>query len=286
MLLSRWKPVCPECGYSLRGLAEPRCPECGVDFPPARTTFRRWAVRRVAWDRVKRGSALDAYLRTLAVILFLPWRAGRGLVVPDHWHRCVRWAVVHIAVAVFTCALLANGEHTLYWLVEQVSPSSFDPPHMDGPGDASAARVLAWFSQSLIAWAIAILFSVGLASLLSISLPGRHRAAKLGGVKWSLYLSSLFIVMLAAWYGYYVLNPPQAQATFPVTFTYTLPTPGPPAMLLAGAYGAWWAAGVAANPYNRVRTLRAFFGFALLYAGSWAIMAWVLFPAGVLDSVL
>ena len=157
---------------------------------------------------------------------------------------------------------------------------------MGFPSDASAARMLAWFSQSLMAWAIAILFPVGLASLLSITLPGRHRAAKLGGVKWSLYLSSLYIVMLAPWYGYYVLNPPQAQATLPVTFTYTLPTPGPPMMLLAAAYGAWWAAGMAANPYNRVRTLRAFFGFALLYAGSWAIMAWVLFPAGALDSVL
>ncbi len=146
--------------------------------------------------------------------------------------------------------------------------------------------MIVWFSQSLVAWAIAVTLPVGLASLLSFTIPGRHRAAKLGGVKWSLYLSSLYLVMLAAWYGYYVLNPPQAQATIPVTFTYTLPTPGPPGMMLAGAYGAWWAAGMAANPYNRVRTLRAFFGFALLYAGSWAIMAWVLFPAGALGSVL
>ena len=286
MRLSPWKPICPDCGYPVRGLATPRCPECGVDFPTTRTTFRRWAFRRVAWDRVERGSVLGAYLRTLAVILFLPWRAGRGLVLPDHWHRCVRWAVVHIALAVFTCALLANGDNTLDWLVEQVSPLSFDPPHMDLSNDAPAARVFAWFSQSLTAWAVVILFSVALGSLLSISLPGRHRAAKLGGVKWSLYLSSLFIVMLAAWYGYYVLNPPQAKAPFPTALFVTLPTPDPPAMLLAGAYGAWWAAGVAANPYNRVRTLGAFLGFALLYAGSWAIMAWVLFPAGALDSVL
>ena len=286
MRLSRWRPVCPDCGYSARGLPAPRCPECGIEFPTTCKTYRRWAFRRVAWDRVKRGSLLDAYLRTLAVVLFLPWRTACGLAVPDHWPRCVRWAVVHIAIAVFTCALFANGKQTLQWLVEQVSPSSFDPPHADFPGDAPAPRVVAWFSQSLTAWAIAITLPVGLASLLSFTIPGRHRAAKLGGVKWSLYLSSLYLVMLAAWYGYYALNPPQAQATFPVTFTYTLPTPSPPVMMLAGAYGAWWAAGMAANPYNRVRTLRAFFGFALLYAGSWAILAWVLFPAGALGSVL
>lgn len=286
MRLSPWKPICPDCGYPVRGLVAPRCPECGVDFPTARTTFRRWAVRRVAWDRVIRGPVLGAYLRTLAVILFLPWRAGRGLVLPDHWPRCVRWAVVHIVLAVFTCALLANGEHTLYWLVEQVSPNPFDPPHMDLQEDAPAARVLVWFGQSLTAWAIVIVFSVGLGSLLSIGLPGRHRAAKLSGVKWSLYLAPLFMVMVAGWYGYYVVNPVQPRATAPVTFTYELSTPLPPAVLLAGAYGVWWAAGMAANPYNRARTLGAFLGFALLYAGSWAIMAWVLFPAGALDSLL
>ncbi len=27
-------PLCPKCGYSLRGLPEPRCPECGTAFEP------------------------------------------------------------------------------------------------------------------------------------------------------------------------------------------------------------------------------------------------------------
>lgn len=147
-------------------------------------------------------------------------------------------------------------------------------------------RMIVWFSQTLLAWAIAVMFPVGLGVFLSIIMPRRHRAAKLGGVKWSLYLSSLYLVMLATWYGYYGLNPPQAQATIPVTFTYTLPTPDPAVMLMAGVYGAWWAAGMAANPYNRARGIRAFFGFALLYAGSWTIVASVLFPAGALDAVL
>ncbi len=286
MLLSSWRPVCPDCGYSIRGLAGARCPECGVEFPTTCKTYRRWAFRRIAWDRAKRGSVFLVYLRTLAVILFLPRRAARGLALPDHWPRCVRWAAVHLALVIFALALLASGENTLYWLVQQVSPSSFDPPHLDLPSDASAAWVAVWFGHSLTAWTVTILLPVGLASLLSISFPGRHHAAKLGGVKWSLYLSSLFIVMLAAWRCYCILNPMQVQVSFPFTFTLPVPRSTPPAMLFAGAYGAWWAVGMAANPYNRVRTVRAFFGFALLYAGSWAILAWVLFPAGPLDSVL
>ncbi len=189
-------------------------------------------------------------------------------------------------IITFACAMLANGQHYPRWLAEQIWPPSFDPPHVYMPGDAPATRMMAWLGQSLVAWAIVVMFPVGLGVFLSIIMPRRHRAAKLGGVKWSLYLSSLYIAMLAGWYGYYGVNPPQAQAMIPVTFTYTLPTPNPPIMLLAAAFGIWWAAGMAANPYNRVRTLRAFFGFALLYAGSWAIMAWVLFPAGPLDALL
>ena len=226
-----------------------------------------------------------AYVRTLAVMLFLPWRAARGLAVPDHWPRGVRWAVVHLVCATVACALLADGQHFPKWLAAQVWPPSFDPPHMYGSEDSPAGRMVVWFGQSLVAWAIAITLPVGLASTLSFAIPGRHRAAKLGGIKWSLYLSSLYLVVLAPWCGYFALNPPPARALW-TNITSTLPTPSPLAMMLAGAYGAWWAAGMAANPYNRVRTLRAFLGFAVLYAGAWAIMAWILFPAGALSSVL
>jgi hypothetical protein len=270
----------------VRGLTASRCPECGVDFPTDKKTFRRWAVRRVAWDRVKRGGTLDSYLRTLFVVLFTPWRAGRALVVPDHWSRCVRWTVVHLMIAVVACAVLAGDGHMFRWVLQQVSPSSFDPPHMEFAIDAPAGLMLVWFSQSLAAWSIAMFFTVGLGVVLSMCIPGRRRAAKLGGVKWSLYLASMFIVIIAAWYGYYSLNPPQGQSLFPTTFTYDLPAPGPSLVVLAGAYGLWWAAGMAANLYNRKRGFPAFLGFALLYAGSWAIIAGVLFPLGPLDVLL
>lgn len=233
-----------------------------------------------------RGSLPDAYLRTLAVIVFLPGRAARGLALPDRWHRCVRWAVVHVVLISLACALLANGQHFPRWLVEQVWPPSFDPPHMYSPGDAPPGRVLLWLSQSLAAWAVVVALPTAIASLLSVIVPGRHRAAKLGGVKWSLYLTSLSFVVLAGWYGYYALNPPRAVAGFPFAFTYTLPPPELPVLPLAGAYGLWWATGMASGPYNRFRGIRAFLGFGLLYATAWAVVTQVLFPVETLEALL
>ena len=64
MRVSRWRPVCPDCGYSLRGATSDRCPECGVPYPTTARTYRRWAVRRLPWDRLHRGSLLIAYFKS------------------------------------------------------------------------------------------------------------------------------------------------------------------------------------------------------------------------------
>lgn len=286
MRVSKWKPVCPECGYLLRGLREARCPECGVPFPTEIPTFRRWAVRRLPWDRAKRGSVLAAYLGTLAIILVLPWRGARGLAMPDHWRRALRWAGGHLAVGALACAMLANGQQFPRWLVYQAWPPSFDPPHLAMLDDAPAGRMTIWLAQSFVAWAIAIALPTAIGTALSFGVPGRHRAAKLGGIKWSLYLTSLCLVLLAGWYGYFALRPPQARAPFPMKFTYPLPPAELPAMLLDGLYGVWWAAGMAANPYNRVRGMRAFLHFTALYVVGWVIVTRVLFPVGALEALL
>ena len=50
-------PVCPACGYDLRGLTSDRCPECGL-------TIDRAAVSRIPWVHRARIGRFRAYWRT------------------------------------------------------------------------------------------------------------------------------------------------------------------------------------------------------------------------------
>ena len=282
---SRWRPECPECGYSLRGLKELRCPECGVGFPSNRRTFRRWAVRRLPWDRLPRGSPLAAYVRSLVSIVFLPARAARGLAVPDRWQRCGRWAAVHVLLAGFAAALLGSGQQYVRWVGHRIWPPTFQPPHLFAFTDPPLDRVILWAAQSFLAWLLPLLLAVAIACLTSVCAPGRHRAAKLGGVKWSLYLAALFLLVLTGWYGFYFIFPPHAQATMPMAFTYRLPPPAVPLWVLIVPYGVWWATGMAANQYNRVRNWAAAIGYASVFFGAWLLTTRALFAPGSLEAL-
>ncbi len=65
---ARWRPACPECGFAVRRPAGGRCPECGCAYPADPHRRRRWAWPRLAWDRVRRGGVVGAWLRTVAVV--------------------------------------------------------------------------------------------------------------------------------------------------------------------------------------------------------------------------
>lgn len=58
---------CPECGYSLRGLAGDRCPECGHDIGQYRS-----AGSRIPWLRVRGVLHPIAFWKTVFLIVF--WR--------------------------------------------------------------------------------------------------------------------------------------------------------------------------------------------------------------------
>ena len=282
---SRWRPECPECGYSLRGLTESRCPECGMGFPAKSGTFRRWAVRRLAWDRSPRGSPLVAYLKSLASVVCLPARAARGLAVPDRWKCCGYWAAVHLLLAMLAAVLLGNGQQYVRWVCHRIWPPTFQPPHLFGLTDPPLDRVILWAAQSSLAWLLPLLLAVAIACLTSFCAPGRHRAAKLGGVKWSLYLTSLFLLVLTAWYGFYFVFPPHAQATMPMAFAYKLPPPEIPLSILIVPYGVWWAIGMAASQYNRVRNWTAAVGYASVFFGAWLLATHVFFAPGPLEAL-
>lgn len=56
-------PVCPECGYDLRGLTSDRCPECGLPID-------REVVSRIPWVHRQKIGRVKAYWRTVWLATF------------------------------------------------------------------------------------------------------------------------------------------------------------------------------------------------------------------------
>ncbi len=281
-----WTPTCPECGYAIRALPRSTCPECGVGFPTQCPYFRRWGVLRLAWDRINPGSLLVAYVRTVAMIVARPWRATLGLVVPDRWGRCWGWGSAHICLSALATALLANGKSLHGWMMFRLLPEEFRLPHRATLGDIPLGQVLVWLSQSAVVWAFVFSVPVIVGIVLALCIPTRHRAAKFGGLKWSLYLTALFLPIIAVWYGYYNCNPPLVYVTGPVEFSSPGAAPDLPIGLLGAGYGLWWATGIAANPYNRERGIRPFLKLCVLYGAAWTLVTQILFPLGMMHVLL
>jgi hypothetical protein len=141
-----------------------------------------------------------------------------------------------------------------------------------------------WLAQSLFAWFILIVSLVATGALLSYLVPRRHQAAKLAGIKWSLYAIPVLVFALAAWYGYHFARPGTFQSWWGTS--YNLPPSPIPAWVLAVVYGAWWSVGMACNPFHARSSIPPLITFAALYAGAWAAITHLLFDAGALSFLL
>jgi len=212
----------------------------------------------------------------------MPWEGGRRVVIPDRWGRAVRWLGFHAAVVVILGTLLGTQQYYLLWIDDCIWPTSFRHPALFTYRPGSPDRILIWFSQSVLAWAVLVCGLIVPGLLVSWCFPRRHRAAKLGGIKWGLYMLPIVLAPLGAWYGYYAVNPEMHWSGFGIA----LPPPSVDADLLAGVYGLWWAAGLAKNPYDRARGVRGFLMYGGLYAACWLLLTRVLFPVGPLETLL
>lgn len=276
-----WRPVCPECGYDIRRAAEPRCPECGTPFPTAAQTYRRWAVRRLAWDRRVRGGVVLAYLRTMVVLVLRPCAAARQLALPDRYGRAIRFALGHVVLAALVVAVVqALPAIVTAWLAWDLSvrqPGARMAPWMPslyGAWNSGVTRAAAWLV------ALGVLPALGV--LLAWALPGRHAAARLAGMKWSLYAIAPVVLI--------VLLDAARDIAFYMERPYT-PYFGHDSLgrvALAGAvmaYSVYWGIGLAQHPYQRSGFPVAM-GFSLLYVVAVSVFKLWVAPPWVLSDLL
>ncbi|MCA9253886.1 MAG: hypothetical protein R3E58_18825 [Phycisphaerae bacterium] len=284
--MSRWRPVCPDCGYSIRRIVEQRCPECGNEFPATGKAFRRWAFRRLPWDRSPREFVAKAYIKSLCWIVFLPWRAARGLAIPDRTSRAIRWAMLHFAGTVISLALLSHGLHYVRWLQFKLFPSILNQLEPVKWNDYLIKQTPIWAVHTLIAWGTVLLVAVLTGCALSYLLPGRHRAAKLGGVKWSLYIVPIYLLATVVWYPVELLFTGFPISFLAQSFWSLIGIQDTPYWFLVTVYAVWWSWGISANQFNRRRQILACLPYFWLYFGTWLLIMRLISPFGALEPLL
>ncbi len=283
MKLPRWRPECPECGYSLRGLTGDRCPECGEPFPTTQRTFRRWATHRIPWDRRHRTSLLRAYFATVFLIVFCPWKAARGLVIPDGWGRAIRWAIAHTVVAALVTSVMTGRNIGAHWLGSLFDPRSAN--EMSELLQAPMAWTLPWAIQETWAWWLAFLSPPAVGCVLSYVVPVRHPASRWGGMKWALYTTVVFPVGAIIWAG--LLLGFELHRDLGRFFTSRLSDlEHLPPSVYAAVYIVWLAAGLAVNPFQRMRGREIFLGWVAGMGYLWYVLVRYLFPMGALEGLL
>lgn len=286
--IARWRPVCPECGYSLRHAVGTTCSECGSPFLAQTRSYRRWAVGRLAWDRLRRDGLLIAYIHTMLAILFRPRRAGRSVTAPDRWPRAIRWATFHFVAFALVATLfgsrfyfLEQVARILGWMpLRQVPFERPDPPH---------TLVFGWAAQSFLAHLFGLALLLVTAWLVAMAMPACSKVARRSIFKWSLYAIVAICPATLLWYLCQLHLPgsvgmPQAGVVGQILSVWRpRGTTTPLASLLAVAYGLWWAAGVSANPYLRRRDWRTLVLYLAAFIGLWLLLTNFLFDLGPLE---
>ena len=124
-------PVCPACGYDLRGIDSGRCPECG-------TPVDRVAVSRIPWVHRRLVGRWRAYWRTWAMATFRTGSLAAEVRRPVS-HRdgqTFRWATVALAWPPLAgAASWAAGRVPLGQMAEAAAGRHLWPMAFSGPKD-------------------------------------------------------------------------------------------------------------------------------------------------------
>ncbi|MBL1218350.1 MAG: hypothetical protein D8M59_12745 [Planctomycetes bacterium] len=260
------------------------CPECGRRLPFALTGTRRWARLRLPWDRSSRRGLIRPYLSSLWWITFRPRAAARGLAIPDHWGRAIRWAIAHLLLAMAVgvgIPLLTEGTD---WLLQDSPPfwklvlvEDWVIPDID---------VITHALLTLPIWLLCIVPAPLASAICSLVSTNGGRAARLGRIKWLLYCTALIPPLLAVC-TVTVTILASATVEMPLNYLARLDVRlGPPVFMLIVflLYSVPWALGHMNNPYSRKRS--DWFGTILYFVAATYVWMAYLVPLGALDKLM
>ncbi|MGE3180456.1 MAG: hypothetical protein AB7N71_02420 [Phycisphaerae bacterium] len=300
LLQSTWRPVCPECGHSVRGAVSDRCTECGEVFPAIDRPGYRWGALRLPWER--RGA--NMFLRygpTEFLVLFRPFRAGARCAVPGRFVRVWLFLIPAIAVVIATrAAAVGIPAIIMKWKQPRTTATLSTKQFLEalwndvyqfltnGWLDELSRVWLPWL-MLLLAFPLVGIFLVWLFPIVGSAAARRTR------MKWSVYAALAPIALAVA----YVLMPIM-HSTYASPNVIFRGMPDAPwrsdriwqvlqtfvPILLATCYGAYWAAGLSRNPFNHYRGFGIFALLLMIYVSAWWLIETVLFPPGVLVTLL
>jgi hypothetical protein len=100
--------LCGGCGFDLRATTNDRCPECGRRFDP-----NHLITALIPWEQRKYIGRVRAYVGTVLLVTFTPWRVAGKVTTPVSLRDATRFRRVTVLIAF--ASLLAGGLMVRPW---------------------------------------------------------------------------------------------------------------------------------------------------------------------------
>src|SRR5215211_4494843 len=109
---------CPECGYSLRGIASDRCPECGHAIDPLSTPSP------IPWLHRRAIGIWRAYWRTVWLVTFNPRLVANDVQRPVNFKEAQKFRRMTTWIAWIPLALVAAAGFCAVTFSQSTSPAA------------------------------------------------------------------------------------------------------------------------------------------------------------------
>jgi hypothetical protein len=112
--------LCGGCGFDLRARTTDRCPECGRRFDP-----NHLITALIPWEQRKYIGRVRAYIWTVLLVTFQPWRVADKVAMPVSLRDATRFRRVTVSIAV--ASIVGFGLMLRSWAVEAFGKSPYWP---------------------------------------------------------------------------------------------------------------------------------------------------------------